>query len=264
MAGPNDNLFPLEHITNKNLADLCEALWNWRPCDQWVSEDKCQVPGCQCHRIPRLRPFIDYYRNVTSRYLPDNVGQAHPALECHEDLLDIIRLLRNNTDRPRSQLTAEYFDRRSSQHRAQSPPQSDRDRAFNIAARILTMTRPSAQNQPDGLLETGTHPLVWQNDKSLANFVNSAFQKRDQPALNIADETTHSAKVPVTRITAKRAKKVGKLQFIPTDDLKSHLLLDEKNGTVAVFHYTSVLKEHLKASTTSYVRHIQISRRPKR
>lgn len=53
------------------------------------------------------------------------------------------------------------------------------------------------------------------------------------------------SKIHLAAITAKRSKKVARLTLIPTNDLRDHLLLDEKKGTVAIFHYTSVLKEHL-------------------
>ena len=37
------------------------------------------------------------------------------------------------------------------------------------------------------------------------------------------------------------------MRFEATDDLRDHLKLDPKKGTVQLFHQTAVLKEHLLA-----------------
>jgi len=253
MAAAEKSLFPLESVSNKDLANLCEALWAWRPCGEWVSGTECRTVGCPCQRAIKLQPFFDYYKNITAYYLPDHVGQAHPALGCHNHLIAIIKMLRTNLDEERSKVTTEYFDGRASRESGPSPPQSDQDRAFNIAARIMAMTRPSAQNQSDGLLESGAQTIIWYRGNSLASFVNSAFPKRDHPALSRNDETSSSDEVRLASITANRAKKAAKLKIIATDDLRDHLLLDEKKGTVSVFHLTSVLKEHLNTPNRMYV-----------
>jgi hypothetical protein len=128
--------FPLATVTNETLSKLCEALWGWRPCAQWVSETPCSVPGCPCRRAIRLASFFDFYRDVTAFYLPDDVGGAHPALCSHDDLLDIVALLlRDGNDKPRAQLTAEFFGARPGRV---APPLGDQNRAFNLAARVIT------------------------------------------------------------------------------------------------------------------------------
>jgi hypothetical protein len=108
----------------------------------------------------------------------------------------------------------------------------------------------SAENQSDGLLEAGVQPVTWHSDQSLAKFLTSVFPKRGHPALSPIDDVSLSARIHLSSITAKRLKKVAGLEIIPTSNLGDHLLLDEKNGTVAIFHCTSVLKEFLDASST--------------
>ncbi|KAH8683964.1 hypothetical protein BGZ61DRAFT_590081 [Ilyonectria robusta] len=192
----------------------------------------------------RLEPFFDLYRNMTAFYLPDAVGSSHPALRSHADLRDIVVLLRGNLERPRIHLTTEYFTQREAEE-SKRPPLSDQNRAFNLAARVITMVQPAAENQSDGLLEAGSQPALWSNDKSLVAFIGSVFPKREHPTLSRGNDATTTTKIHVSSIMAKRLKKIAKLKIIPTDDLASHLSLDAKQGTVAIFHYTSVLKEGL-------------------
>jgi len=242
----NRDIFPLADVSQENLASLCETLWGWKPCPQWLQGHSCQM-SCCCQRATKLEPFFNHYRNITACYLPDVVGDSHPALRTHDDLFDIMSLIRFNADKPRAQLISEYFGMRALQA-GKEPPRPDQDRAFNLAARVLVMVQCSAENQCDGLLEAGNQPLTWHSGKSLSGFIASIFPKREHPALNASDDVAISGRVQLDSVTAKRLKKVGGLDIIGTNDLRNHLFLDEKRGILSVFHFTSVLKEHLAAS----------------
>lgn len=246
MAAPTSGFYPLANATPQDLAEICQVLWDWSPCSQWVGGEVCpQVSAsCACSQAIRLEPFFDLYRNITAYYLPDAVGGTHPALRSHGDLRDIIVLLRGNLDEPRIHLTTEYFTKREVEERKR-PPLSDQNRAFNLAARIITMVQPAAENQSDGLLEAGSQPALWSSDKSLATFISSVFPKREHPNLSGNSDVTATTKIDVSSIMAKRLKKIAKLKIVPTDDLASHLSLDTRQGTVSIFHHTSVLKESL-------------------
>jgi hypothetical protein len=47
-------------------------------------------------------------------------------------------------------------------------------------------------------------------------------------------------------LKAKKLQKHAGLQFRSTDDLRSHLKLDDALGVVDLFHHTAFLKEHLR------------------
>ncbi|KAI0883834.1 uncharacterized protein GGS22DRAFT_166205 [Annulohypoxylon maeteangense] len=244
MDTPSEILYPLANASRDNLARVCESLWGWKPCAQWILGKTCYQPyDCPCRHAARLEPFFDFYRDVTAYYIPDLTGDSCPALRSHDDLIDIISLIKKNAERPRSRLTIEYFSQRG----VQTPPITDQNRAFSLAARITSMIKCSIENQSDGLLEAGTQPITWHSDKSFTAFVDSAFPKREQPKLNPDDDVASSEKVHLALVTAKRLRKVAHLKAIPTNNLKDHLLLDYKNSTVAIYHYTSVLKEHILA-----------------
>lgn len=240
LSSNNNITFPLAKVTQETLAGLCRVLWGWTPCTQWVAGQACQTSNCSCKQAAKLEPFFDFYRLVTAYYLPDEIGHAHPALSSHEDLLEIISFILTNQDTPRSQLSATYFEPRS-----QQPCASDQNRAFNLAARIITMIQPSDEHVSDGLLEAGIEPVIWGNETSFTAFVQSVFTKREYPVLNSGEQSASSLRLALTSITSHRLKKVAGLEIIPTNDLRQHLALDHVNGTVSLFHYTSVLKEYL-------------------
>ncbi|XXH00872.1 hypothetical protein Hte_007223 [Hypoxylon texense] len=111
----------------------------------------------------------------------------------------------------------------------------------------MTMLTCSAEGQSDGLLETGSQPTPWRGDQSFNQFNSSAILRQTPVSFESVDNSSLSITLPPASITAKRLKKLAKLKIIPTNDLRNHLLLDERDGTVAIYHYTSVLKQHLQA-----------------
>lgn len=249
MDTSSEVLYPLSNASRDDLARICESLWGWTPCTSWVCRKACQqLIGCSCERVAKLENFFDFYRDITAYYIPDFTGDSCPALRSHDDLVDIVILLKSNADKPRSGLTKEYFSQRFQNGHKKMPTIADQNRAFSLAARVFSMIQCSVENQSDGLLEAGTQPLTWHSDKSFADFIDSVFRKRKQPALNPNDDVALSARVHLALVTAKRLRKVAHLKIIPTDNLGDHLLLDNTNGTVAIYHYTSVLKEHILAT----------------
>jgi hypothetical protein len=246
-----DSLYPLTNATNEDLAAICEVLWGWSPCLEWTQKTKCQaVQACPCARAARLGPFFDFYRTVTAHYLPDIIGTSNTALRSHKDLRDIIGLLKAQSGTPRQKLTDGYFAKRQAAGGAM-PPTGDQNRAFNLAARVILMVQSTVEHQTEGLLESGVEPMTWHSERSLSEFVCSLFPKRAHQIVDEGDGlTTGSAKDPLASIMAKRLQKVAKLEIIPTDDLSNHLYLDESNGTVSIFHHTTVLKENLDATAS--------------
>ncbi|KAI1212534.1 uncharacterized protein F4807DRAFT_340318 [Annulohypoxylon truncatum] len=249
MDTPREIFYPLANVSRDNLAKVCKYLWGWTPCERWICGKACHQPsGCPCRRAAKLEPFFDFYREATACYIPDFTGDLCPALRSHDDLVDIIVLLKSNADQARSKLTTKYFSQRVQNGTQKLPTTVDQNRAFGLAARIISMVQCSAENQSDGLLEAGTQPSTWHSDRSFKDFMESVFHKREQPALNSNDDVALSAKIHLASVTAKRLRKVANLKIIPTNDLRNHLLLNDADGTVAIYHYTGVLKEHILAS----------------
>lgn len=248
MSARRKDLFPLSEPTDEELIDLCDALFGWRPCVSWVALETSKVMDNPADRPnPDLQAFFEYYKYVTTNYLPEVVGSSNTALRSHKDLHGIVKLLRDQPETARSSLTNEYFHQGAKVSGDDLPPLADQEQAFNIAVRVMAMVLPSAENQSDGLLEAGLQPTTWTNDQSLSDFIASIYPQREHPALKQAGDLAAMAEVRLASITAKRLRKLARLDIVPTSDMRNHLLLDEKKGTVSVFHFTSYLKESLCA-----------------
>jgi hypothetical protein len=241
--------FPLESVSDGQLQKLGQILWGWQLCGKCESRNGCPTAGCPWQRSTRLARFFEYYKGVTASYVPELLPGSHPALRTHEDVLDIIRMLKAQPDARRSQLTHNYFTSRDGGH-VPLPPLADQDRSFNLAVRIMTMVNCSVQRQSFDLLEYGSQPIPWRADASLSQFVAEAFPTTNHPSLN---DSGHSGKSPNMKaaLAARKLKKQAGLRFQPTDDLGNHLKLDWKRGVVEIYHHTAVLKEHLTATQSA-------------
>ncbi|KAI5917054.1 hypothetical protein F4810DRAFT_705211 [Camillea tinctor] len=237
MFSSYESIYPLAKVSRHDLSKLCEVLWGWEPCPDWTAERACQHPS----------PDPGY---VTAYYVPELDIDCSPAIQSHDDLIDIIRCIKNHADKPRLQITLEHFSTGTKLGDQQLTPSNDQNRAFNLAARIMTMLLCTVEGQSDGLLEAGSQPSIWHSDRSFNQFINAAIPKQGQVRLGPCNDSIPQLDLPLGAITAKRLKKVAKLRLIPTNDLRDHLLLDSTNGTVALYHYTSVLKEHLGLPST--------------
>jgi hypothetical protein len=185
--------------------------------------------------------FKEYFYDLAAGYEPDVENNERPALETHEDLLRLIRALRTKPDIPRKAFSEEWF---ATQPNQVPIPEEDQDRAINLAVKIMVMINCSAQRQVSGLLEHGAFQKRWHNDATLTEFISDAFPETDHPVFN----ETEPGDGPRLKsaLMAKKLKKVAGLKFKPTDDLRCHLKLDQKTGTVDIFHHTAFLKEQLR------------------
>ena len=159
----------------------------------------------------------------------------------HEDLFDIIKQLKLEPDIAR----AEFVDKAFKDDTCQRLPSlADRERAINLAVKVMTMVNCSAQRQSSGLLEYGLSQTPWRSDITFAQFIADIFPMTDHPSLN-DDDLKRSMDVKVALMAKKLKKRVG-LKLKPTDDLRRHLKLDRKSRAIEIYHHTAFLKEHLR------------------
>ncbi|KAJ4175816.1 hypothetical protein NW767_015659 [Fusarium falciforme] len=233
--------YPLQHVTEAELQKLTTSLWSWNICEACQKLETCITASCPWRRSSRLKWFFDFYKDATSFYVPELLPGNAPGLRNHQDVFDIIRLFRAYPNTKRSQLTQQYFSKRD-----KPPPPAGQQRAFNLAVRIMSMVKCSADNQPSGLLELGTQPIQWHSDQSLVEFMAKVFPQANTSNLHVRDDSGRIRDLKST-VTARRLKRVACLRFQGTDDLRNHLKMDIKEGVVEVFHCMSVLKEDLMA-----------------
>jgi hypothetical protein len=231
---------PLGKTTESDIRNLSQRLWSWVLCSNCVNNKTCTEQGCPSQRLKRLVRFSNYYKDITASYEPELGHGKQAALQSHENLFEVILALKANPDLTRAQLIEKLFT-------AQTPSKPiavvDQEHAINLAVRVMLMVNCSAQRQSSGLLEHGGHQVRWRSHVTFSQFIEEIFPMTDHPGLN---EDTVGSSCMRSAITAKKLKKRAGLKFRPTDDLKSHLKLDRKNGTVEIYHHTAFLKEHLR------------------
>jgi len=261
---PSQTAFPLEVSSTGDLKALCQVLWNWELCESCLNAgtkglQRCGVASCNCpwaRRAERLEPFFEFYRKTTRPYVPDFFGDDDQAIRSHQDLLDIISLIkRYGTLQSREFCMAEYFASRSSS-KAISVPRSDQDRAFQLAASIITMVDVRCEQGQDSYYaganwdiednqRHGDLPGAWRENDTLQTLMDDSFPTHIHPSLQDADAHAPLIKANLTAINLKR---IANLKIEGTDNLQDHLKLNQSTGVVEVFHHTGFLKEHLLAT----------------
>jgi hypothetical protein len=186
-----------------------------------------------------LSHFFDFYKNATAWSIPQVPGGGHYALKNHEDLFRIIDLIRKKPDVPRSRLTKEYFS-----HYGRKPDVTDQQRAFNLAIRIMNMLNYWIEYQSWDMLESGSRPTTWGKDQTHREFIKSIFPVKDHPTY-YEDSWPSDIK---RQLNATQLRKVARIKFQGTDNLKSHLKLDPNTGVMQLFHHTTFLREYLLAT----------------
>ncbi|KAJ5885185.1 hypothetical protein N7495_009695 [Penicillium taxi] len=257
MINSLESAYPLEKVDDADLKRLCQTLWGWKLCSSCQSGQACNGHKCPWKRAPIFTTYFAFYKDLTSAYVPELLYGHQPALRSHEDVADIIRLIKSRPGEVRSRLTRDYFSLRGGDDYTdvtKLPPPADQHRAFNTVVKVMTMLNCSAEQQASGVLdlgvELGTLPLPWHHNISFSDFTLRAFPRTDVGDLNFLDYAGKLRDVK-SSITARRLERLARLSFRGTDDIRNHLRLDTRAGIVEIYHYTSVLKEHLAAASNN-------------
>jgi hypothetical protein len=243
-------MFPLERITDRDVQELCETLWSWQPCLSCSSDRTCEVSECSSNRKPRLARFITYYKSISRSYAPDVNVEDTLAIATHQDLFRMIRILKAGPELTRTQFSVAAFTDITERDLI---PEVERDRAIDLVVRVVAMVSCVAETQSATLLEAGRHRIPWRQDVPFSQFISDVFPTSDHPTLN-----DRSSDISLNRrkaLKASKLKKHARLAFEPTDDIRSHLRLDHKTGTVQIFHHTAFLKEHLRLTKDLMANH---------
>jgi len=135
-------------------------------------------------------------------------------------------------------LAQEFF----SSYGAAKPDLIDQTRALDLALRVLTMTCCSHRSRNPQDWPRGYEPIDWRSCDSAIKFMELAIPQVDPEPLRldeICDELDPS------ELTAIGLELLG-LELVGTDDLRKHMLLDQRLSKLHVFHFASFLKESLR------------------
>ena len=239
-ASPFISSSPLKKPTESQLRTLGQVLWSWACCNNCLNWDQCATQSCPSQRRTRLQRYFKYYAELTASYDPDTGLGELPALQSHEDLLEIIRQLKLDPETTRVALATKIYGASG----VRAPPVEDQERAINLAVKVMVMVNCCAERQSSGLLEHGAYQTPWRGENTFCQFIQDMFPKTDNPTIN-ADESTPPLDMK-TALTARNLKKQIGLKIRPTDDIRRHLKLDRTEKIVDVYHHTAFLKEHLR------------------
>lgn len=173
--------------------------------------------------------------------MPEDPCETRPALRNHQDLFNIIHLLKEKRDATRDSLTQEHFD----SYGEALPDKLDQERAFDLAVRIMATVKCTQRRVLLGTWSRNIAPRVWRGNETTRKFFLQTFPMSD--VVDLGDEEGILARA---QLAAHRLKRIHGFDFKGTDDLDRHLVLDPrcKKRTVLIYHHTAFLKEHIMAS----------------
>jgi hypothetical protein len=235
------------HTANDDkLRALGHILWGWKYCGQCPTTSWCPRKDCPWNvRAIRLERFWRYYKIVASSYTPDLTSTHPPALTDHDELLAIIEAIKTHQDVARADVVQEFFGKRyPDPDPSQRPSLPDQDCAFNVGASILFQMNVSHGSA--NIVEESHPAFPWRKDISAKQYVQDAFPNRQHPYFEGDHE--YEMRRKLAALTAVQLRKRTGLRIKATSDLRCHLMLDQTERVVQVFHCTPVLKEILLQS----------------
>lgn len=127
-----------------------------------------------------------------------------------------------------------------------SPTINDQHTAVSLTLRVMTMINYTASGRGWNLLEAGLYQSPWRSDSTIGEFLNECFPKTEHPELN---DQTEGSYIDIRRaLRARKLQKHAGIKFRGTNNIRRHLMLDRKTSVVELFHHTSFIKEHLRAT----------------
>ncbi|CAA9958041.1 hypothetical protein PTMSG1_01615 [Pyrenophora teres f. maculata] len=238
-------LYPLRDVSYHHLQRLGEILWDWKFCGKCSKEPTCLDYTCSWSQAGPLEKFWACYKKITGAYSPDFLDQT-PYLKSHDQLLCLVKEMKIFRSSSREFLTQRFFDNNHPDP-SKRPTLSDQRNAINIATWILLLTSCGPCR---GLIDPAddSYPMIpWRDGVSLQDFVGEAFPKRIHPYFDLLQDRKRVQDV-LSSLKAPRLQKDASIRFTATADIRQHLSMDLKQGTVQLFDCTAVLKEILMAT----------------
>lgn len=225
-------LMALKSIPESELRRFCEIMWGWEYCQKCSGGQVCTSVPYSWSKKAELDSFLQYYASKTLDAIHQSFASSRSALKTHGDLIDIVQILKQNKDVTRSVLTAEHWQQ---YEKNSQPSREDHDRAFEVAIAVMTMVDCSKRRRSWSQCELGLENVIWRDDQSLSQFRESILPVGKNPPL------------VVRQLTAALLQKAG-IKFRGTSNLAHHLIFNRGTGLLWIYHHTSFLKVHLKAT----------------
>ncbi|RKL30462.1 hypothetical protein BFJ72_g11575 [Fusarium proliferatum] len=223
--------------------DIVMTLWSW-DVSQSCNERRphaCIHQRCIGGRIPQLQRYFAYYKAIVSTYM-DATPAKERRIETHEDLFQVVSILKSNPDATLSELCRLTRGNTNSQQRDRT---SHVD-AVALGVKALLMIDPSALHHSSDRLEKGTYRIHWKEDVPLSKYIQDSFPLGNH---NILSYNNSELFANIKKdLRAVNLKKRLAITIRATSDIRNHLHFDRKNNYLEVYHYTSFLKEQLRVT----------------
>lgn len=241
-------IYPLAGATREHYRSLSKVLWGWQLCTNCETAQECHTSGCMWQMSPNLAHFFHYYQTITAAYIPD-LASSSKALQSHADLFAVIEDIKRHPDLKRSAITVAHFLQRAVVHPGRGLPSTqDQNQAFGLAARVLSMVPCIAENQTYDRDIYKELPVLWSKELTFAEFLEATFPAQNTQTLVLDGNNMLYSNSKREKLTAKSLMNISGLKMLPTNNLHHHLRLDITTKTVAVYHHTAVLKQHLRGT----------------
>jgi hypothetical protein len=226
----------LGQIDNNTRQRLCQTLWNWKLCGQCTDKPICDKTDCSWSKADGCDAFWNLHDQMIQAYSPDTLGRR-PAINDHQDLLDIVQHIKAQRDISREDLRKEIFE--ADLAPGEQPPTTyDQNRALHVAAGLILLVDLGVLHDAANFVSDGVPPVHWREGVSVDTFVEEAFpRKMESPAIEDI----------LPKLRAKKLTKYAKLRMKATNDIRRHLVLDTEKKVVWIFHHGTALR-HLLSS----------------
>jgi hypothetical protein len=215
---------------------LGQLLWNWKLCGQCTTRASCSQTLCPWNRQNSLNAFWELFDSMTRAYKHEDIA-CNKAINSHSDVLDIIKSIKGDRTASQQQLLSKMFQ--SCGQAGQPPRPTEQKRAFDISAGVLLLMDFNVLHDLANVSGSIISPIPWRDEVSVDDFVKEAFHDETPPA---------NVNRMLVEIKAKKLVKDAKIRLEPTNDLRRHMVLDQKEKVVWVFHQTTALREMLMSS----------------
>lgn len=212
-----------------------KSLWHWQLCGNCSEASSCSDTSCPWHRPERLDRFWTLYQRIGEQYLPHRMGRK-PALNSHEDLLEVIETISAHPNLTKLELLAIVF-KEDQNARVKPPDLVDQMTALNMAASIKLLMDIDILHDDANLADGNVPVCPWRDKISIKDFIAEAFPVRVAKGGNSRF---------IRSVTASELINDGKLRLRPTNDIRRHLVMNHEDRVVWIFQQESALREMLK------------------
>jgi len=229
-------LGPIDNATKQKLS---QVLWDWNLCGQCSAKPSCNDADCPWHKADSCDAFWTLYHQFADAYIPERLGRRI-ALDNHQKLVHIIETIKSGNTKSRKELLKGIYDLGHT-NGGKPPTLNDQNQAFNIAASLLLLMDFGVLYDAANISSGRLLCAHWRDDVSADIFIKEAF-----PSWPMSVPLDLQDMLPDLR--ARKLSKHAKLRFQATNDIRRHLVLDEKEKIVWIFHQTSALRQLLAAT----------------